>query len=146
MVQSFFTSGRLLKEWNHTFLCLMPKTISASSLSDYRPISCYDVLYKIISKVLCNRLQAVISDLILPNQTTFLKGRLISDNTLLTHELVRDFNKSMGKRMCLKVDLRKAFDTINREFIYHLMHLMGYPRKWIVWIKECISLPFFRYS
>jgi len=137
----FFISGRLIKELNHTFLTLVPKTTSASHLTDYRLISCCNVLYKFISKVLANRLQKVIEEFISPNQSAFLKGRLISDCSLLAHEVVREFNKPMGSRARLKVDLQKAFDSVN--IIYFIFHCMGFPITWITWIKECLSSPTF---
>lgn len=70
-IQSFFTSGRLIKEINHTFVTLVPKTTCATSLADYRPISCCNVLYKCLSKVLCNRLKQVVGELISGNQCAF---------------------------------------------------------------------------
>lgn len=142
-VLSFFRSGRLLKQINHTFLTLIPKTHEATSLSDYRPISCCNVIYKIISKVMSNRLKVVIKELISSNQHAFLEGRQIGECSMLAHELIRDFNKSHGKRACIKVDLQKAFDCINREFVYYIMHRMNFPMQWISWIKECLSTPSF---
>ena len=82
-------------------------------------------------------LQQVIDELISPNQSAFLQGTHISDATLFAYELIRDFNSPMGSRMCLKLDLQKTFDTLNREFVYYLMHYMGFIYKWINWIKEC---------
>jgi len=98
---------------------LLPKTSTASSLSYYRPISCCNVLYKLITKVLFNRLKMVIDYLISENQSAFIHGRLISDATLLAHELVRDFNIPMGSRLCLKVDLQKKpmIMSIDNSFI-----------------------------
>jgi len=119
---SFFRTGRLLKQVNHTFLILIPKSNEAGSLSDYRAISCCNVIYKLISKILSNRLKKVVGELISPNQHAFLKGRQIGDCSLLAHELIRDFNKVLGKRACIKVDLQKAFDSINWEFVYFIMH------------------------
>lgn len=142
-VRYFFTHKKLVREINHTFLTLVPKSNNASSLSDFRPIACCNLLYKLITKLLTNRLQMVIDDLISLNQSAFLKGRQISDCSLLAHELVRDFNKPMGSRVCMKVDLKKAFDSVNREFIYYILHCMGFPHTWIVWIQECISTPTF---
>ena len=60
----------------------------------------------------------MVGELVSFNQSAFLKGRHISDASLLAHELVRDFSNPMGSRICLKVDLQKAFETTNREFIY----------------------------
>jgi len=135
-IHSFFNSGRLLKEVNHTLVTLVPKDTNASLLSDFWPISCCNIIYKIISKVLTNRLQQIIGELISPNQRAFLKDRL--DASLLAHELDRDFNNPMGSRLCLKVDLQKPFDMVNRELVYYLFHCMGFSNRWINWIKECL--------
>ena len=56
---------------------------------------------------------------------------------------MRDFNNPMRSRLCLKVDLQKAFDNVNREFIYYMMHCMGFSNKWICWIRACIESPSF---
>jgi len=127
----FFTSEKLLQAVNHTFVTLIPKLTNASHLNDFRPISCCNTPHKIITKVLANRLQHVIGELISPSQCAFPKDRLIRDASLLAHELVRDFNNPMGSRICLKVDLKKAFDTVNREFVYYMFHCMGFSHKWI---------------
>jgi len=78
-----FKAGRLLSEVNHTFVTLVPKTTTVSCLSDNRPISCCNVIYKIISKVLANRLQQVIGELISANQSDFLQDWLICDAPFL---------------------------------------------------------------
>ena len=62
-------------------------------------------------------------------QCAFLKERLISDASLLAHEMVRHFNNPMGSRFCLKVDLQKAFDTVSREFVYYMFHCMRFSHK-----------------
>jgi len=142
-VISFFKSGRLIYELNHTFIALVPKSSEAIHLNDFRPISCCNTLYKFIATILANRLLQVIDGLISENQCAFLKDRLISDCSLLSHELVRDFNKPMGSRACIKIDLKKAFDSINREFVYYIMHCIGFPLVWINWIGEFIHNPMF---
>lgn len=125
-IRNFFQYGRMLHEINHTFLTLVPKTYTTSCLVNFRPISCCNVLYKFISKILAKRMQVVIGELISHNQCAFLKGRSISDCFFLAHELVRDFNKPMGSRMCLKIDLKKAFD-VNKGFVLHIMKCIGFP-------------------
>ena len=72
-----------------------------------------------------------------------MKERLISDASLLAHEMVKDFNNPMGSRLCLKVDLQKAFDTVNRKFVYFMFHCMRFSHKWINWIRECLASPSF---
>jgi len=138
---SFFTSGRLIQELNHTCIASVPKSLDAIHLNDFRLIFCCNTLYKFITKILANRLLSVIDGLISENQCAFLKDRLISDCFLLSHELARDFNKPMGSRACIKIDLKKTFDSTNGEFVYFIMHCicMGFPTVWINWIKECIQ-------
>ena len=140
---SFFSSGRLIQELNHTFIALVSKSPDAIHLNDFIPISCYNTLHKFIAKILANRLLSVIEGLISDNQCAFLTDRLISDCFLLSHELVRDFNKPIGSRACTKIDLKNAFDSINREFVYFITHCLEFPPVWINWIKECIQKPMF---
>jgi len=62
---------------------------------------------------------------------------------LLSRKHVRDFNKLMGNRACIKVDLQEAFDSINRDFVLYIMHYMGFSTTWLNWIKECLESPTF---
>lgn len=111
-VQSIFLGDNLLLEVNATFVTLIPKTKGARQLTEFRPISCVNTTYKIISKLLTNRLVIVLNDLIAENHTAFLPGRLIGDNYLLATEMIQGFNRTAGTaKACIKADLAKAFDT-----------------------------------
>lgn len=79
-VEEFFESGKLLKQWNHAFIALVPNSSHSNKVTDYRPISCCNVFYKIISKILANRLRVIVSDIVDLAQTAFLKDRSIVDN------------------------------------------------------------------
>ena len=92
-VQNFFSTGRILKQITPTFLVLIPKSNEASSLSDYRSIARCNVIYKIISKILSNRLKRVVGELVSPNKHALLERRQISECSLLAYELISDFNK-----------------------------------------------------
>ena len=144
-VKSFFASGRLLKVFNCTALTLIPKCSSPSKLSDYRPISCCNIVYRIISGVLAQRLKGLLPDIISPEQTTFVPGRRIADNILLAQELLRKYHLPTTKsRSTIKVDIQKAFDTVNWQFLVDILSLMGFPIMFIGWIRECLTSP--RYS
>lgn len=113
-VQEFFRSGQLLSQWNATTLVLIPKTPNASTTSEFRPISCLNTVYKVIARLLSARLQLLLSQVISPAQSAFLSGRSLSENVLLTTELIQGYNRSnIEPRGFLKVDLKKAFDSLN---------------------------------
>ena len=83
-VKEFFNSGKILGEINATIISLVPKIKSPSKVSDYRPIACCNVVYKLISKILTNRLKHVLCRIISQNQSDFILGRSITDNILHT--------------------------------------------------------------
>lgn len=87
-------------------------------------------------------MQVVIPDIISGSQSAFIKGRRITDNMIIANELVRNFHLSSGAaKACLKVDLRKAYDSVNRQFIFHALLFLGFIETWILWIKACIGDP-----
>jgi hypothetical protein len=82
-VLELFGSGQLLKEVNSTIITLVPKKRNPSSMGEYRHISCCDVIYKCITKVLANRLLPGLVEVVSPNQWAFIHGRSIGGNILL---------------------------------------------------------------
>jgi hypothetical protein len=87
--------------YNHTHICLIPKVPNPTTASDFRPISLCNVTLKIITKTVANRLKTILTDVISPNQSAFVQGRLISDNTLIAHEIFHFFSQSSSKkRVC----------------------------------------------
>ena len=84
--KSFFHSGHMLKAMNHTNLSLIPKVENPTEVKQFRPISLCNVLYKIISKILSNRLKKVLENCISKNQAAFVPGRQILDNVIISHE------------------------------------------------------------
>ncbi|CAA7020367.1 unnamed protein product [Microthlaspi erraticum] len=139
-VKEFFTSGRLLKQWNSTTLVLIPKIPNASSTADFRPISCLNTLYKVISKLLASRLQQILLQVISPSQSAFMPGRLLSENVLLATEIVHGYNwRNIEPRGMLKVDLRKAFDSVRWDFVLATLKAIGIPNSFVNWINQCLS-------
>jgi hypothetical protein len=88
-VQDFFASREILKQLNHSIIALVPKSANANSAADYRFISCCNVTYKVIFKILAGRLAHVLNDIISPSQNAFLGGRFMADNINLMQELLR---------------------------------------------------------
>lgn len=139
-VQEFFSSGRLLQQWNSTILTLIPKKQNANRVTEFRPISCCNTVYKAISKLLADRLKQVLPSIISNTQSAFIPGRLLAENVLLATELIQGYNwKRISKRSMLKVDLKKAFDSINWSFIVRILQALGFPDSFVNLIYQCIS-------
>ncbi|KAG5524001.1 hypothetical protein RHGRI_030865 [Rhododendron griersonianum] len=139
-VQHFFHKGFMLKEWNSTTLTLVPKMPSLSMAKDFRPIACCNVVYIVIA----NRMQSVLPLVIGPTQSVFIKGRSIVDNVLLTHELIRNYHRDVGLPRCaIKIDLMKAYDSVDWNFLLDTMDAMGFPSLFIGWVKECVTTPMY---
>ncbi|KAK3229895.1 hypothetical protein Dsin_001776 [Dipteronia sinensis] len=147
IVQEFFRSGLLLKELNATILALVPKVPNPSKMKDFRPISCFNTLYKIIAKLIENRIKPCLPDIISPSQSAFVAGRCIGDNILFVQELMRNYHKNAScPRLALKVDLKKAFDMVDWGFLLETLAASHFPPKVIMWIKACLTTPKFSIS
>jgi hypothetical protein len=106
----------LTKGINSTFIALIPKVESPQCLSDFRPISLVNCLYKILSKVLANRLRNVIGSVISTSQSAFVPGCQILDGLLIANELVDDACKRKKDLLLFKVDFEKAFDLVDWKY------------------------------
>ncbi|KAK9756406.1 hypothetical protein RND81_01G095100 [Saponaria officinalis] len=143
-VQAFFRSGKLLKQLNATVLTLIPKKQSPRSVRDFRPIACCNVLYKCISKVLCSRMSGVLTDIISPVQTAFIRGRNIVENIHICQDLVRLYGRrACSPRVMLKVDLQKAYDTVEWSFVKEMLVALRFPDKFVQLVMECVTTPWF---
>ena len=137
----------MLAAFNSTIISLVPKRQSPSNIKDFRPISCCSVIYKCITKIIVNRLKQYMPKLISNNQSAFVVGRSIADNVLLVQELVRGYTrKTLSLRCVIKVDLQKAFDSLNWEFILEVLSIVKFPEQFIGWIKSCITTSKFSIS
>lgn len=113
-------------------------------MKDYRPIACCNVLYKVVSKILANRLKNLLPRIVSENQSAFIKGLLLMENVLLASEMVKDYHKDLVSPRCLlKIDISKAFDSVQWEFILKALEVLGFPSKFIHWIRLCITSPSF---
>ncbi|KAL0381623.1 UNVERIFIED_CONTAM: hypothetical protein Sangu_0226600 [Sesamum angustifolium] len=90
-VIDFFRSRRMLRQLNHTIIALVPKSKHSPSVADYRPISCCNVIYKVITKIIADRLSPALEKLIDSSQAAFVRGRNITDNIFLAQEMVRQY-------------------------------------------------------
>jgi hypothetical protein len=141
-VQCFLGSVDQLQLLNSTHVTLIPKVKSPENLSQLRPISLCNVLYKIGSKVLANRLKPLLSKIISPYQSAFVPGRLISDNSLIAFEIAHFLKRRRDGKVgygALKLDMSKAYDRVEWAFLKAILVKMGFCSRWISWIMNCVS-------
>ncbi|KAL4376895.1 hypothetical protein GQ457_02G028350 [Hibiscus cannabinus] len=132
--------GRLKdKAINHSFIALIPKVSNPTKIEDYIPISLVSSLYKILAEVLFKRLTIVINKVVGETQFAFLAGKQIADCALIANEVLDDIHKSKGKAFILKVDFRKAYDTVDWSFLDLRMKEIGFGAKWRKWIMLCVE-------
>lgn len=139
-IKSFFLKGYMPNGVKATALAIIPKHKNATAISDYRPIALCNVIYKIVAKVLAGRLKPVMNLIVMDNQAGFVKSRISTDNILLANEVLYFAGKSRCKKsFCAKLDIKKAFDSVSREFLLARLVQKGFPNTFINWIKACIS-------
>uniref|UniRef100_A0A8R7QRC4 Reverse transcriptase domain-containing protein n=1 Tax=Triticum urartu TaxID=4572 RepID=A0A8R7QRC4_TRIUA len=141
-VLNVLNGGPMPEGWNDTCVVLIPKVKNPESMKDLRPISLCNVVYKLVSKVLANRLKQILPDIISPNQSAFVPGQLITDNILLAYECTHYMkNKRGGKEgyAAVKLDMSKAYDHIEWHFLERMMYKLGFQEQWINKIMLCVS-------
>nr|GEU61658.1 hypothetical protein [Tanacetum cinerariifolium] len=146
-VCEFFTNGKLLSELNHTIIALIPKVSSPLHVTDFRPISCCNVLFKTITKIIANHLKESLKVLVSPNQSAFVPGRSSVDNILLTQEIMHNYHLDWGvPRYAFKVDFQKAYDTVDWDFLKMVLIGFGFHERMVLWIMECVTTTSFSIS
>lgn len=126
---------------NTTNIALIPKFKNRSRLTDYRPISLCNVIYKLISKELANKLKRVLPTIILPTHSAFIPGRLITDNILVAFEALHTMDGRMKGRegfMALKRDMSKVYDIVEWYFLEAIMRKIGFTDRWVQMAMTCV--------
>ncbi|MCI02468.1 RNA-directed DNA polymerase (Reverse transcriptase) [Trifolium medium] len=128
-VQSAFEHGEYDPKVCETIIVLLPKGDSQNTFKDFRPISLCNVTYKLISKIIVSRLQPFLDGIISPLQNSFIPGRSTKDNAIVLQEVLHFMRKSKRKKggMVFKLDLEKAYDRVNWNFLRDTLIKLKFP-------------------
>lgn len=135
----FFHNDLNLNQYNEANIVMIPKTDMPKTTSDFRPISVINLIPKLITKILSNRLRAKLPDLISSSQTAFIRGRQISENFVATRETLHHIMHEGKPAIFIKIDFKKAFDSIEWPFLIRVMEARGFPMRWINWMRAIWS-------
>jgi hypothetical protein len=141
-VQHFFATGQMPAGVNDTCIVLIPKGPDPETMKDFRPISLCNVIYKIVSKCMVNRLRPLLQDIISPNQSAFIPGRMITDNALIAFECLHAINTNSDSRSeycAYKLDLSKAYDRVDWGFLNSVLLKLGFQSSWVHRVMACVS-------
>ncbi|GJQ96935.1 RNA-directed DNA polymerase, eukaryota, reverse transcriptase zinc-binding domain protein [Tanacetum coccineum] len=138
-VKAFFANGCFPRGCNSYFIALIPKIQDAKFVKDFCPISLIGSTYKIISKILANRLCLVLPDLISDVQSAFVANRQILDGPFILNELMSWCKHTKFKGMIFKVDFEKAFDSVKWDYLDETLKSFGFGLKWRNWISGCLN-------
>lgn len=144
-IQDFFTGGTVSRAVNHTFLTRIPKQTAANQVDQFRLIASCNVIYKVITKILANRLKDRLNSIIHPSQATFIPSRSILDNCIIHQEVMHYLNREKGKTgfLAIKVNMAKAYDLVEWNILKTIILAHGFSYKFCELIMECVSLAYF---
>eukprot|EP00253_Pinus_taeda_P028466 PITA_28466 len=139
IVEDSRRSKTILKSLNSTFIALVPKVEEANTPEKFRPIALCNVIYKIISKVIANRLKMILPGIISQEQSGYVEGRQILDNILLAQEMIHSLHSRKVPGMLMQLDLSKAYDKVSWTYLEAILKAFGFSQPWIKWVLELIK-------
>jgi ribonuclease HI len=146
-VLEFFTSSWILPGFNSNIIALLPKFPEAASIDQFRPIAMANFKFKIISKILADRLASIMPNIISEEQKGFIHGRDIRDCLCIASEAANFLhNKSFGGNLALKIDIAKAFDTLDWNFLLKVLKTFGFNDIFCNWIHVILKSAFLSIS
>jgi hypothetical protein len=140
-VLGFLNGGDMPEVINQTILVIIPKVATPQELSQFRPISLCNLIYKLCSKVLANRLRFILDDIVSEEQSAFAPGRLIIDNVLIAYECIHYLRNKKGKSgaCAIKLDMAKAYDRVEWRYLNEVMIALGFPDRWCNLVMKCVA-------
>lgn len=141
-VLDFFKLSTLPRAYTSSFLVLIPHGAveKAKAIKDFRPISLCNLIYKIIARLFNDRLASILPLIISENQGAFVKGRNILENISLAQELTQEFNrKCYGHNVIIKLDMGKAYDRLEWDFLFQVLLRFGFHPGWVNYIRAMFT-------
>ena len=142
IVLAFLNLGIIPPNFNYTHIVHIPKCKEPKTVTNYRPISLCNVVYKIASKAITNRLKTILPSIISDTQSVFVHGRLITDNVLVAYEMMHHISQKKNGRvgdLALKLDMSKAYDRVKWIWLEKIMQKLGFDDKWCDLIMMCVT-------
>eukprot|EP00253_Pinus_taeda_P032141 PITA_32141 len=133
------SSKTILKALNTSFISLIPKQDSAQIADKYRPIALCNVVYKIISKVVANRLKPLLPSLVFEEQSGYVEGRQILNNIIQAHEVFHTLTSKKQAGVIMQLDIAKAYDKVNWSYIKKVLSAFGFDHNWVRWVMELVT-------
>jgi hypothetical protein len=124
-----------------TTIVLVPKVSKPEHLTNFKPISLCNVIYKVASKVLANRLKSFLSEIVSEEQSAFVPTKLITDNVLNAYECLHTTKRQQSKTpfFALKIDMMKAYDRVEWDYLRRVLQKLGFHQSWISSVMRCVS-------
>jgi len=138
-VEDSMNRGEVVRALNSNFLSLIPKVNKPSSFDDFRPISLCNMCYKLIEKIIANRIKPILSRSLSEEQLGFLKGRQIQYSIGTAQECLHSITMKKLKALVLKLDLKKDYDCINWDYLRLILIQTGFGLQTTNWIRSCVS-------
>lgn len=139
LFNEFYHNRLDIARFNYGILTLLPKIQGADKLQAYRPICLINVILKVFTKVLNYRAIRVADKTISEFQTTFIKGRFILDGVVSLHETLHEIHRSKASAVMFKVDFEKAYDKLDKNFLFQVLAMKGFPEQYIDWVKKVVN-------
>ena len=139
---SWLQQGILPDGINDTIITLIPKCDDPKTMKDLRPIALCNVILKLVTKVLANRLKPLLPKVVSENQSAFIKGRLITDNVLLPFESLHSMKRNTRRKegdVALKIDISKAYDRLDWNYLRVIMIKLGFATSWVNLVMMCVT-------
>ncbi|KAK0601480.1 hypothetical protein LWI29_024672 [Acer saccharum] len=122
-MHKFYRDGSVVKHLNKTFITLIPKIFNPHCIRDFRPICLVCSLYKVLAKVLSNRLKHVMDSVISPTQIAFVKNRQLVDSFVIVEEIIYSWKNDRKCGLLVKLDFEKAYDSVDHAFLFDVVRI-----------------------